>query len=678
MRVIRLICSARAAMLALAAAFFAVCTPAGGAAFGQEQDVRPTARDIASLKSVGSVEISPDGALVAYTVTSRSFDEDAAPSESDTSGGWERSTQIWIVGTEGGEATQLTRGDHDARSPHFSPDGSSLAFLRSDGERTRLHIISLVGGEARALDTGELTPGQFEWAPDSASIVFSATPPLSEAEEEAKWASGGAIRYDEEWRSARLYRIDVEGGAPVAITDGGWHIVRFDLSPDGERFGAMLSVSSDPYYTFSVVRPAIISAETGEVQRWLEAEAGPHGDVAFSPDGRFIAYEKAVDSLSLMNHLVVQEVEGRGRWNAARELDPTLSGFAWDDGSRMLYAHIIDKTTSRIDELSYNGAKVKSTDFSGRVVVGGLTMDAAGETLAFESATSIQPDEVTIFRPGAGAQRVLTDTNPQVREWTLGEQRVVSWTNPEDVEIEGLLLRTPHVDADRPTPLMVMPHGGPDSVSTNRFHPWTHYFAARGLSVLRPNYRGGTGYGHAFYKANRGRLGEIEWMDIESGVDALIERGVVDPDRMVFGGWSWGGYLTAWAIGHTDRYQAAVAGAAVVDVVSQYALSDINHGVAAEWEYKGNPWEQWEQFDDANPMRRLHNATTPTLIIHGMEDDRVSFTASQILYRALKDVGCEVKMLAYPREPHGFREPAHVVHMLRAWADWYKQHLPSS
>jgi len=250
----------------------------------------------------------------------------------------------------------------------------------------------------------------------------------------------------------------------------------------------------------------------------------------------------------------------------------------------------------------------------------------------------------------------------------------VTWTNPEGVVLDGILYNTALVNPGESAPMMVMPHGGPDGVSMETFNTWAHFFAARGYSVFRPNYRGGIGYGFAFYAANRGRLGEIEWIDIESGVDHLIASGKVDSNHLVYGGWSWGGYLTAWTIGHTDRYKAAVVGAGVADVRNQYVVSDINHGVAALWEFKGNPWEQPENFERANPVQFLAEATTPTLVIHGCEDERVGFVQGMTLYRALHDVNCEVMFLMYPREPHGFEEPAHIAGMLDAWADWYAKY----
>jgi len=273
---------------------------------------------------------------------------------------------------------------------------------------------------------------------------------------------------------------------------------------------------------------------------------------------------------------------------------------------------------------------------------------------------------------GSGEVRVVADVNPEVADWTLAETEVVRWES-EGHEIEGVLYQSTHFDGAGP--LMVLPHGGPDSVTQESFSSWAHFFAARGYSVLRPNYRGGFGYGRELYAANRGRLGEIELMDIEAGVDHLIEEGRADPEQLYYGGWSWGGYLSAWTLGHTgDRYRAFVVGAGVTDTVVQYVTSDINHGVVADWEFRGRPWRDPESFARSNPALHFQDATQPTLIIHGENDARVAFVQGQLLYRALEDAEVEVELWAYPREPHGFREPAHTEHMLTQWAAWYDAH----
>jgi dipeptidyl aminopeptidase/acylaminoacyl peptidase len=667
-----------AAALALTLAFAAaVAAPAAAS-----PEVRPTAVEVVSISDLTGIALSPDGSRVAWSVRKKVFDPEAKapagfdpakPGEADLKAGWTVSTHLWVAPAEGGEARQLTFATEPSSAPVWSPDGSTLGFLRKKDGKARIHLLPIGGGEARALDTGALEPQAFAFAPDGRSIAFTAAVPLTDAEKQARWASGGMVRWDREWQATGLHTVELAGGTPRTITKPTVNVVAFDWSPDGKRFAALLSATSDPYEAGSQVRPAIVAPEEGKDASitWLETEPGHLGQIRWSPDGRHVAYDAGIGTLSLLNHLVVREVGGSGRWNAASRLDPTLLGFAWSGDGASLLALVADRTASRIYRLARDGSSAKDVGFAGRVVRGALASDRAGKRVAFASSTPLEPADPTVLDVGSGRAKVISQLNPQAAGWPALATEVVSWKNPEGVTIEGILTLPPGAPKGARLPLWVFPHGGPDDVSQAGFSGWVRFFAARGFAVLRPNYRGSTGYGFDFYAANRGRLGDVEFMDIESGVDSLVAAGRVDPDRLFYGSWSWGGYLTAWTIGHTRRYRAAMAGAAVVDTISQYALSDINHGVAAAWEFRGNPWLQPEQFDRANPLRFLKDARTPTLIVHGQADDRVPFSQGQILYRALRDVGCEVEFLAFPREPHGFQEPAHAVELLRAWADWY-------
>jgi dipeptidyl aminopeptidase/acylaminoacyl peptidase len=612
--------------------------------------------------------------MLAYSLTVPAFDPEAKPEDGDTSGGWSKSTQIHLVAAGGGAPRMLTAGSESAEAPVFSSDGASIAFLRKIDGKTRIHVMPLAFGEASVLDTGEFEPSDFAFSPDGDRIAFLAALPESEGEKAARWKRGGAIHWDREWRPTRLWVMPAGGGEPAEVVGAPGHVVAFRWSPDGTRFAVLASISSDPYEATNRRRPAIVPLRPAGSPRWLEEEPANVEHLAWSPDGRTVAYARGVATLSLLNHLAVVEADGPGRWNAAARLDPTIIGFVWEPDGKSLIAHVVDRTASRLVRLAGDGSSAEDLGFDERAIVGSLTADRAGKRLAFLSSTPRQSASPTLFDRVTGKVSVPVDVNPEVASWTHGATEVVSWRSSEGPTIEGVLTVSPLAEGGKPVPLLVLPHGGPDSVSVLAFDSRAVFFAARGYSVLRPNYRGGIGYGRAFYAANRGRLGEIEFVDTEAGVDALVASGRADPSRLYYGGWSWGGYLTAWTIGHTSRYRAAVAGAAVVDTVTQFVLSDINHGVAAEWEFLGNPWRAWDHFDRANPMRSLEKAKTPTLVIHGQEDDRVSFTQGQILYRALADVGCEVEFLAYPREPHGFTEPAHVVHMLDAWAEWYGRH----
>jgi dipeptidyl aminopeptidase/acylaminoacyl peptidase len=482
--------------------------------------------------------------------------------------------------------------------------------------------------------------------------------------------------FEGEWRNTDLFVVDASAGEPRRVTNGKEHVTAFEWSPDGTRFALLVAESADPYFAFSLMVPKVIAAADGALVRQLDPQPRAVGSIHWSPDGKRVAWEKADQTLSLLNFLAVHDLESGQTWNAAAKLDPTLAGFVWSQDSRSIVIHVYEKTASRFYRVAEDGSSAAPIPFDGRVVRSSLAHDRARKILAFHSTTPLSPANVTTFDMATGATRVVTDLHPEVSGWTLGNAEIVRWKSPEGAELEGVLTVTPDAKPGVPPPLMVMPHGGPDSVTSNDFSAWAHYFAANGFSVFRPNYRGGLSYGRQLYAANRGRLGEIEMMDIESGVDALIRAGKADPKRLVYGGWSWGGYLTTWTIGHTNRYRAAVVGAGVTDTVLQYATSDINHGAAAQWEFQGNPWLQPERFARANPLHSLAKVRTPTLIIHGENDERVPLPNAIVLYRALKDADTPVRLLTYPDEPHGFTNSAHTMHMLAEWLAWYRKYVP--
>jgi dipeptidyl aminopeptidase/acylaminoacyl peptidase len=632
----------------------------------------PTAEEVVSLASAADLTISPDGTHALFVRTAAVFDTTAKPSADDATGGWSRDRQLWIVDVASGAARALTQGKSAPSGPTWSPDGSTIAFVRREGGHAKLLLLPLAGGEPRVLDTGKLEPGSPQWSPDGRTLAFLAESPPTDAETRARWARGGAIPWGEDFVSQRLWTVPAAGGTPRAVSAASLHVSQFAWAPDGKRFELTTSASSDPYVASSESSVRVVGLD-GREQAALPRPPGSWGTPAWSPDGRSLALLALNGGLSNLNAILVWEpASGRVR-DLAPDAERTFGAILWSGDGASVIAVVRARTVSQLVRFPLAGAPAP-IPFSGRVVTSGLVGDAAARKIAFLSSTDRAPDDVTVLDLPGGALHVVTTLNPQAAGWTLAPYKRVHWKNAEGVALEGLLAVSPAARPGAPAPLIVMPHGGPDDVSAERFSGLVQYFAARGYSVFRPNYRGGVGYGFAHYAANRNRFGEIEQADIESGVDALIASGDAAANKLYFGGWSWGGYLTAWTIGHVHRYRAAVAGAAVSDAMLQYSLSDINHGAAAQWEYQGDPWRQLEHFDRPNPIRYAKDIRTPTLILHGQADGRVGFPESVQLYRALADLGVEVKFWAYPREDHGFVEPAHLVHYFKLWADWYDAH----
>ena len=632
----------------------------------------PTAADLVSLAAPADLALSRDGRFAAYALARALRDTAATAHADDNDGGWKRTRQLELLELATGTTRTLTAGEDRASAPAFSPDGRTLAFMRKGA----IWLLPLSGGEAVKLETAKLTPEGYRFSPDGRSIAFTATPERSAAEIESDWRAGGAFEWDAQWRRSRLWIVPVAGGAARAASPDSLSVTEFEWAPDGRRLVALTTRSSDPYEAFNFAQPRVFDAQDGHVLATLvrktESYGTAYGNLTWTPDGRNVVLSGLNGGLSNTNALLVWDWATGAVSDLAPNPDYTFDGLVMLPSGRELIAVQKARTETRYLRFALSGGAPQDAGFKGRVAGGSPLIDAMGRKLVFLSSTPSEAPEVTEFDLAQKRVRVLSRLHPESAPWALGRTEVVRWTCPEGVVLEGVLTRPP--GAKSATPLIVMPHGGPDDVTQSNFSAQVQYFATRGYAVFRPNYRGGTGYGFAFYAANRNRFGVIEQMDIESGVDSLIARGIADPSRLFFGGWSWGGYISAWTLGHVQRYRAFVVGAGVNDVSFSYTSSDINHGVAAQWEYKGDPWLQTDHFDRANPVRYAKDMKTPTLILHGQADDRVHFLNGLTLHRALTDVGTEVKFVAYPREPHGFQEPAHLVHRLETWTRWYDEH----
>ncbi len=638
-------------------------------------DTHPLATDVAAFRRVLETHISPDGSRVAYLLSIPSFDPKVKPSDSDFMGGWKVERQIFVVDRAGGQPRQLTRNENPAFTFRWSPDGRSIAFLRKQGNSVKIHILPVDGGEPEIIDTGKLEPRDFEWSNHGDFIAFTAEVPRTDAQKEADFRNGGVFNESMDYRSAALHVVPRAGGQPRRVTPGPENIVSFVWSPNDKQFFMTTSRNSDPYEVSDELSARVIAAADGALVADLEPNPRTLNSIRWSPDGSKVSYLRGDDTLSLLNTLIVYDIASKTTSKATNSLDLTIHGYTWGADSKRLFLTIDERTYTKIIQIPAAGGAAKDLGKTSRVIVGGIgSPDASGRFLAVISATGTETATPSVLEIEKASARSAAQPNPQFSGWKLSKPEVVKWKNSEGSDLEGIFVPTPHVAAGQTSPLVVMPHGGPDAASQESFSMWGQYFAARGYSVFMPNYRGSTAYGHAFYAANRGRLGEIEFKDIESGVDSLIAAGKADASRLYYGGWSWGGYLTAWTIGNTKRYRAAMVGAGVTDVVGQYVLSDINHGQSALWEFKGNPWKNLETFDKSNPMRLMSRVVTPTLVAHGDNDARVPAFQGLLVYRALSDMGVEVKLFKYPREPHGFREPAHMAHLFANWAAWFDAH----
>ncbi|MFW6074284.1 MAG: S9 family peptidase [Chloroflexota bacterium] len=584
---------------------------------------------------------------------------------------------IFSVRTDGStEPIALTDSERNNVSPRWSPDGQTLAFVsdrpnRGDGQ---LHLLSIEGGEARRITSLKGGVQTICWSMDGERIYLTAQRKAlagtQETDSEIKVAS-------EQPRPRSIAVVSRAGGALRELGPPNGHVWTFALSPDGERIAAMVSpterlddaADNSWLIIFSVTSPR----DVVPLQRFM----GAAEHLAWSPDGTSVVLINSRRPDHLHSHVhIVNARSGDIQTLPDLDMTPTWAGFVRDElfvlNTRNQRSHLsaIDPDTGmRASDISLQ-VDEKSHWISPQM---SATADGA---LAFLGASSTRPADVFIRHPDGGCRK-LSDLNSLLEEVALAEMEEVIWESKDGLEIHGWLLEPPLTDGEGPFPLVVNVHGGPTMAWGDWFHgtwhDWAQVLAARGYAVFLPNPRGSTGKGQAFTGANRADLGGNDYYDVIAGIDRLIDSGVADPERLGIGGWSYGGFLTALSIVRSDRFKAAVAGAAVTNWTSKVGTTDIRP--MNERNFPGPLHRSPDPYWIRSPVRYLRNAKTPTLIVHGEADERVPVSQGLELYLGLKAMDVDTEFVTYPRQGHAFHERAFQLDLLNRICDWYDRFL---
>jgi dipeptidyl aminopeptidase/acylaminoacyl peptidase len=653
------------------------------------------------VKRVTAVRPSPDGRRVAFVVGT-------AVMEGEKS---EWLSQIWVADADGGTPRQLTRGEKSSTAPDWSPDGQWIAFVSARGKdkdgkdaRANLWRIRVDGGEAEPLTSEKGGASSPRWSPDGKRIAFLLTDPRSEDEEKAEKEKRDARVVGEDVKRIRLAFVaaekDAEGNRPLRRLTAGEASVgnvegpgHFDWSPDGRwiAFDHQPTPHADDWGKADV---SIVDVESGAV-RTLAATPAAESNPFFSPDGRTVAFEVAEAPVRWAGasriHLV--PVEGGAGRPLALTFDERPGTIGWTgDGTRLVVSEARG-TVTRLSLLPADGgAPVDITPVD--MTVEGAALSASGTRIGFTSqAPDRAPEAFVADVPGLVA--AAKGQRPPARKaaaWTpvqvshvqdlpaiaLGRTEVVTWAAPDGKTIEGLLTYPVGYSAGSRVPTVVMVHGGPTGVFARSYtagpSPYpVAGFATRGFAVLRCNVRGSGGYGREFRYANYKDWGGGDYKDILAGVDALIARGVADPERLGIMGWSYGGYMTSWVITQTKRFKAASVGAGVTNLMSFTGTADIPSFIPDY--FGGEYWDTFDAWRARSAMFNVKGVTTPTLIQHGEADRRVPVSQGYELYNALRRQGVTTKMVVYPRQPHGLQEPKLVLDAMTRNLEWFEQYV---
>jgi dipeptidyl aminopeptidase/acylaminoacyl peptidase len=648
------------------------------------------ASDLLAFKTIPELDLSPDGARVAYVVSWIDTEKD------------EYRSTIHVAPTEGAGAAEFTRGPTRDSAPRWSPDGTQLAFLSDRaGEERQLYVMSVRGGEPRQLTGVAGNAGSASWSPDGTKIAFSARISLEARPEDAgareRWAQrprhvtkaqyktdGHGYTFD---ARSHLFIVDVATGETKQLTDGDFEDRAESWSPDGRQIAFSRTRGGKNEYSWSDIW--VIDVASRAALRLTE-NVGRATSPTWSPDGTTIAcYGSDAQVPGLGDPMVrVWTVPSAGgqprrlteRYDRGAMLlpPPTVTpGPIWskDNGSVTFIAG---------DHGNMHLVRAAIGDGSTTVVVGGERQIAyasgrPGLGIAFAAGVLAAPSDLYVTAWDGGGERRLTQLNKELLSQLVpvhGERR--TFTSPHGGTVEGWLF----LPAERrgPSPLLVDIHGGPQSFMGNIFsltYFYRYLLASRGWAVLALNPTGSGSYGSEFAHGIRGKWGDHDLAEQLAAVDQLVAEGIADPDRLAVAGYSYGGFMTSWTIGHTDRFKAAVVGAPVVNQESFFGTSDIGMWFAP-WEMGAGITEGREAFRRMSPINYVDKVTTPTLVLHGEADERCPIGQGEELFTGLVAAGkVPTEFVRYPGGSHMFiaqGRPSHRVDFNRRVVDWITRH----
>ena len=611
-------------------------------------------KHIAKLQQVVSAVISPDGQRVAYTK--------AVPRKLMADPNGSAYTELHVVDLDGNSRPFIT-GKVSVSDIQWTPDGTKIAYVanRADSDHSSLYVIPIDGGESQKIMEHDTSINDPVFNMDGSQVAFLAREKKPKEQSEIENHGFDQEIYEEDWTPTLVWVADVsDDPRPRALSLIG-SASTIEWSPSGKEISLAIAPTSLVDDSYMSKRAHVIDAESGRIIEKINNE-GKLGAIHWSPDGKHLAMISGVDMHDPKDgRLMVAKLPGDG---SIRDLMPDyeahISSFVWKDENTLVW--IAGEGT---------GTTVGTVTLAGEVtrlledgpIMSQLCLADDHETASLVGNTAEHPPEVFTMTLSSPEPARLTTTNPWLADMEFADQETVTWKAADGLELQGVLVKPLGYVEGRRYPMIMLVHGGPEAHISDG---WITYYsrpgqvaAARGFMVLYPNYRGSTGRGVEFSKMGQADSAGKEFSDLVDAIDALAERGLVDPKRVGITGGSYGGYASAWgSTFYSDRYAASVMFVGISDKLSKLGTTDIPEEAYLVHQRK-RVWEDWDYFLERSPIRYVERNQTPTLILHGKNDPRVHPSQSLELHRHLKTLGqAPVRLVLYEGEGHGNRKAA--------------------
>ena len=640
-----------------------------------------TVADLAALREVSEPRISPDGEWVTYTVA-------AVDSAQD-----KKISHLWVTSWDGRESRQLTFSRDGEENPRWSPDGRWLAFVSSRGsedEIAQLWLLNRSGGEAERITDFKGGVKDFAWSPDSkrlALIVADEDPNRPKGEKDKKTPKPMVIdRYQFKQDKAgyllnlreHLYVFDLASRKSEILTPGNYYEAMPAWSADSSQI-AFVSKRIPEFDRSSNYDLFTVEAKPGSPVRQLTTFAGADNDPdwqsapAWSPDGKYIAYLQGKDPKLIyygVHQLAIVPAEGGAAKVLTASLDRNVSRPHWAPDSRSIYFLLEEDRADGIARVSVQGGTVE-TMLSGRREVSDFDIGPGGRVAALVSTTDALPE---VFAAEEEGFRQLTVQNRDLLlKLKLAATQEISCRSKDGTTVNGFMVLPPDFQQGRKYPAILRIHGGPVSQFTADFNFDWQYFAARGYVVVAANPRGSSGRGEAYSMAIYADWGNKDVEDVLAAVNYAVAQGIVDPDRLGVGGWSYGGMLTNYTIASDTRFKAATSGASISDILAGYGTDQY----VREYELElGPPWKDTDVWVKVSyPFLHADRIRTSVLFLCGSKDFNVPLLNSEQMYQALRSLGLETQLVIYPDQFHEISVPSYARDILERYVAWYDRFL---